>query len=68
MILTFKVIRDIVTVHSHAKFCIRMSNSSTVRVLTDTHTYEDGTDFIPSNADTLGNNKSCGPYHEAKPT
>ncbi len=39
MTLTFKLIRDIIKVNPSTKFWVRMSNSSTVRALTDRHSH-----------------------------
>ncbi len=55
MTLTFKLIRDIIKANASNKFWVPTSNGSVVRALTDRHTHRDGTNSIPTTADTGGN-------------
>ena len=57
MTLTIDLDLDIVQVDLHVKFCVRTSNGSIVRVLTDRQTdrQKDGSDSMTSTADARGN-------------
>ncbi len=51
MTLPFKLIRNIVKVKPHTKFCVPMSNASAVRAFTNGQTHRtERTNFIPSAA------------------